>query len=94
MVTQTEFDSFRIDPKNMLSLSSNAPTLKVEKFNDSWHFSVANQARDLDVTNVLEPSYVPTTANVLLQKIVNFHQVTFVVSFQKIQKYLSTNVNM
>jgi hypothetical protein len=63
MVTQTEFDSFRINPKNMLSLSTNAPTLKVEKFNDSWHCSLTNQARVQDVSKVLEPSYVPTTAN-------------------------------
>jgi hypothetical protein len=63
MVTQTEYDSFRIDPKSMLSLSSNSPTLKVEKLIDSQHCSIANQARSQDVSKVLEPSYIPTTAN-------------------------------
>jgi hypothetical protein len=63
MFTQTEFDSFRIDSKNMLSLSLNAPKLKVEKFNDSRRCSFAIQARAQDVSKVLESSYVPTTAN-------------------------------
>jgi hypothetical protein len=63
MVTQTEFDSFRIDSKNMLSLSWNAPILKVEKFNDSRRCSLDNQARAQDVSKVVESSYVPTTAN-------------------------------
>jgi hypothetical protein len=63
IVTQTEFDSFRIYPKNLLSLSSNAPTLKVEKLNDSQHCSLANQARAQDISKVLEPSYIPATSN-------------------------------
>jgi hypothetical protein len=98
MVTQKEFDSFRIDPKNLLSLASNAPpnipatiaskqtsavqytpadmfrrgmkrdatlfpTLKDEKFNDSWHRSFVNQARAQDVSELLDSNYVPTTAS-------------------------------
>jgi hypothetical protein len=98
MVTQKEFDYFRIDPNNILLLASNAqpnissttaakltsavqytpadmfhrgikrdatlfPTLKDEKFNDSWHCSFANQARAQDISKVLDPNYVPTTAS-------------------------------
>ena len=39
------------------------PTLKDEKFNDSWHRSFVNQARAQDVSEVLDPSYVPSTAS-------------------------------
>jgi hypothetical protein len=37
------------------------PTLKEEKFNDTWHQSFANQACAQDVIQVLDPNYVPTT---------------------------------
>jgi hypothetical protein len=37
------------------------PTLKDEKLNDDWHKSFMNQARAQDVSEVLDPSYVPTT---------------------------------
>jgi hypothetical protein len=35
------------------------PTLKDEKFNDSWHRSFANQARAQDLSDVLDSSYAP-----------------------------------
>ena len=35
------------------------PTLKDEKFNDNWHRSFVNQARAQDVSDVLDPNYVP-----------------------------------
>ena len=35
------------------------PTLKDEKFNDSWHRSFVNQARAQDVSEVLDPLYMP-----------------------------------
>ena len=35
------------------------PTLKDEKFNDNWHRSFVNQARAQDVSEVLDPLYVP-----------------------------------
>jgi hypothetical protein len=38
-----------------------SPTLKDEKFNDNLHPSFTNQARAQDVSEVLDPSYVPTT---------------------------------
>ena len=37
------------------------PTLKDEKFNDSWHRSFMTQARAQDVDKVLDESYVPGT---------------------------------
>ena len=37
------------------------PTLKDEKQNDLWHRSFATQARAQDVSEVLNPSYVPPT---------------------------------
>ena len=37
------------------------PTLKDEKFNDQWHRAFANQARDKDVSAVLDASYVPSS---------------------------------
>jgi hypothetical protein len=37
------------------------PTLKDEKFNDNWHRSFANQARAQDVSEVLDPNFVPLT---------------------------------
>jgi hypothetical protein len=39
------------------------PTLKDEKFNDSWHRSFVNQARAQDVSEVFDPSYVPSTTS-------------------------------
>jgi hypothetical protein len=39
------------------------PTLKDEKFNDNWHRSFVNQARAQDVSEVLDPSYVPSTTS-------------------------------
>jgi Reverse transcriptase (RNA-dependent DNA polymerase) len=91
-LTQAEFDSFRIDPSNLLRVASvtaplasrntNAsarysmvdifrrgikrdpslfPTLKDEKYNDSWHRSFETQARAQDVYNVLNPNYKPMT---------------------------------
>jgi hypothetical protein len=35
------------------------PTLKDEKFNAKWHRSFVNQARTQDVSEFLDPSYVP-----------------------------------
>ena len=97
-ITQTDFDTFRVDPSYVSSLhggttvpgstavsSSSAPstatkyspaelfrrgikrdpslfpTLKDEKFNDSWHRSFSNQARAQDVSEVLDPLYTPST---------------------------------
>jgi hypothetical protein len=37
------------------------PTLKDEKFNDNWHCSFVNQARAQDVSEVLDPKYMPMT---------------------------------
>ena len=37
------------------------PTLKDEKYNDSWHRSFETQARAQDVFNVLDATYKPTT---------------------------------
>ena len=37
------------------------PTLKDEKFNDSWHRSFETQARAQDVYNVLDANYKPNT---------------------------------
>ena len=37
------------------------PTLKDEKFNNSWHRSFVNQARAQDVSEVLDADYAPTT---------------------------------
>ena len=37
------------------------PTLKDEKYNDTWHRSFANQARAQDVADVLDPKYKPST---------------------------------
>jgi hypothetical protein len=36
------------------------PTLKDKKFNDNWHQSFMNQASAQDVSEFLDPSYVPT----------------------------------
>ncbi len=97
-ITQDEFDSFRINPKYMVKLTSAFsmpgdpevpkpppplakptpmftpaemfrrgikrdstlfPTLKDEKFNDNWHRSFVNQARAQDVSEVLDPNYMP-----------------------------------
>ena len=97
-ITQTDFDTFRVDPSYVSSLhggttvpgstavsSSSAPstatkyspaelfrrgikrdpslfpTLKDEKFNDSWHRSFSNQARGQDISEVLDPLYTPST---------------------------------
>lgn len=38
------------------------PTLKDERFNDTWHRSFANQARAQNVMNILDSTYVPSTA--------------------------------
>jgi hypothetical protein len=70
MVSQITFDSFRNDPKNMLSVASNTPpndmlrrikrdatlfpTLKDEKYNYSWHRSFGNQESAQDVSKVLD----------------------------------------
>ena len=100
-ITQEEFDSFRINPKYMVKLTSAFsmpgdpevpkppppppkptptftpadmfrrgikrdptlfPTLKDEKFNDNWHRSFVNQARAQDVSEVLDPNYMPMDA--------------------------------
>jgi hypothetical protein len=37
------------------------PTLKDELLNDQWHRTFANQARAQDVSDVLDPSYKPST---------------------------------
>ena len=37
------------------------PTLKDERYNDTWHRSFAAQARAQDVHNVLDPNYKPST---------------------------------
>jgi len=37
------------------------PTLKDEKYNDTWHRSFATQARAQDVSEVLDPTYKPST---------------------------------
>ena len=37
------------------------PTLKDEKYNDTWHRSFATQARAQDVSEVLDDKYKPTT---------------------------------
>jgi hypothetical protein len=37
------------------------PVLKDEKYHDVWHRSFVNQARAQDVSEVLDPSYVPVT---------------------------------
>ena len=99
-ITQEAFDSFRINPKYMVKLTSAFsmpadpveipkppppppkptpptftpaelfkrgikrdptlfPTLKDEKFNDNWHRSFVNQARAQDVSEVLDPKYIP-----------------------------------
>ena len=98
-ITQEAFDSFRINPKYMVKLTSAFsmpaapevprpppppppkptptftpadmfrrgikrdptlfPTLKDEKFNDNWHRSFVNQARAQDVSDVLDPKYIP-----------------------------------
>ena len=87
-LTQAEFDSFRMDPSNLLRVSSAIasaknptsgpkyapvdifrrgikrdpslfPTLKEEKYNDTWHRSFETQARAQDVFNVLNPNYKP-----------------------------------
>ena len=90
-LTQAEFDQFRIDPANLLRISTAAtnpsvksnvatkytmvdlfrrgikrdpslfPTLKDEKYNDTWHRSFETQARAQDVYNVLNASYKPMT---------------------------------
>jgi hypothetical protein len=39
------------------------PTLKDEKFNDQWHRSFANQARAQDLSNVLDSTFVASTAS-------------------------------
>ena len=39
------------------------PTLKDEKFNDSWHRSFVNQARAQDVSEVLDADYAPKTTS-------------------------------
>ena len=38
------------------------PTLKEEKFNDTWHRSFVNQARAQDVMQVLDSNYTPSNA--------------------------------
>jgi hypothetical protein len=40
------------------------PTLKDEKFNENWYQSLKSQACAQDVSEVLDPSYVPTTKQV------------------------------
>jgi hypothetical protein len=35
------------------------PTLKDERYNDTWHRTFANQARAQDVMDVLDPKYKP-----------------------------------
>ncbi len=37
------------------------PTLKDERYNDTWHRTFLNQARAQGVTEVLDPNYKPTT---------------------------------
>jgi hypothetical protein len=59
-VQYTPADMFRCGIKRDTTLF---PTLKDEMFNDSWHWSIANQARAQDVSKVLDPNYVPTTAS-------------------------------
>ena len=47
------------------------PTLKDEKFNDNWHRSFVNQARAQDVSQVIDPLYVPmdeTEAELFIEK--------------------------
>jgi hypothetical protein len=94
-ITQTDFDNYRVDPKNMPfvlsamvaslpTINTRAqiqhtyspakmfrrgikrdamlfPTLKDKKFNDSWHRSFINQAMAQDVSEVLDPTYVPNS---------------------------------
>ena len=38
------------------------PTLKDEKLNDQWHRSFANQARAQDISDVLDITYIPSSA--------------------------------
>jgi hypothetical protein len=97
IITQEAFDSFRINPKYMVKLTSAFsmpaapevqkpppppkptptftpadmfccgikrdptlfPTLTDEKFNDNWHRYFVNQARAQDVSEVLDPHYIP-----------------------------------
>ena len=54
----TPADMFRRGIKRDPSLF---PTLKDEKFNDSWHRSFQNQARAQNVSEVLDPSFNPST---------------------------------
>jgi hypothetical protein len=38
------------------------PTLKNELWNDNWHCYFANHARAQDVSDVPDPTYLPTTS--------------------------------
>lgn len=51
-------DFFRRGIKRDASLF---PTLKDERFNDSWHRSFVTQARAQDVSEILDDTYVPST---------------------------------
>ena len=57
--TYTPVDNFK---RGIKRDPSYFPTLKDERYNDTWHRSFAAQARAQDVHNVLDPTYVPGDA--------------------------------
>jgi hypothetical protein len=59
--TASKFSKVDLFRKGIKRDPSLFPTLKDEKFNDSWHRSFMTQARAQDVDKVLDESYVPGT---------------------------------
>jgi len=64
-ITSTKSSSYSVDSfkKSMKRDPSVFPILKREEYNDQWHRTFINQARAQDISEVLDPKYVPTNAD-------------------------------
>ena len=60
--TRPSYTPVQTFKRNMKLDPSAFPTLKDDRYHDAWHRSVQNNARSQFVDNVIDPTYVPPTA--------------------------------